>query len=131
MPSKHGNWPSWTEATSCSTNSNLAKPLVSVRKREASWVLSRMKEATRYVSLLPVSVNSRTSDNASSVLFLAVNRLPQSYVISKADLKTKCGWNPFEGMTVAGRVRRVVLRGQEVFKDGEIVAQAGSGQLLY
>ena len=41
---------------------------------------------------------------------------------------TRCGWTPFEGMPVRGRVQRVVLRGQEVFRDGKVLAAPGFGQ---
>jgi len=43
---------------------------------------------------------------------------------------TRCGWTPFEGWQVRGRVKRVVLRGQEVFRDGQVLAQPGSGRNL-
>lgn len=52
------------------------------------------------------------------------------YTISNEALFTKCGWSPFAGMEVTGRLCRVVLRGREVFSEGEILAQPGSGQLL-
>ncbi len=44
-----------------------------------------------------------------------------------ADQFTRCGWTPFEGWVVRGRVRRVVLRGGEVFKDGRVLAPPGFG----
>ncbi len=40
--------------------------------------------------------------------------------LSNQGLHTKCGWSPFSGMTVHGKVRRVMLRGKIVFEDGEI-----------
>ncbi|MBW8010566.1 MAG: amidohydrolase family protein [Chloroflexi bacterium] len=43
---------------------------------------------------------------------------------------TRCGWTPFEGMQVRGRVFRVVLRNHEVFKDGRISAKPGTGRNL-
>jgi carbamoyl-phosphate synthase / aspartate carbamoyltransferase / dihydroorotase len=43
---------------------------------------------------------------------------------------TRCGWTPFEGLPVRGRVERVVLRGIEVFRDGEVLAPTGFGQHL-
>ncbi len=49
------------------------------------------------------------------------------YEIRSAELHSRCGWTPFEGYPVKGRVRRVVLRGKEVFKDGEILAPPGFG----
>jgi carbamoyl-phosphate synthase/aspartate carbamoyltransferase/dihydroorotase len=42
------------------------------------------------------------------------------YQLSDEGLHTKCGWSPFSGMTVQGKVRQVVLHGKVVFEDGEI-----------
>ncbi len=50
------------------------------------------------------------------------------YEIRSAEQFTKCGWTPFEGWQVKGRVTRVVLRGQDAFKDGEILAPRGYGR---
>ncbi|MCS7011467.1 MAG: amidohydrolase family protein [Anaerolineales bacterium] len=50
--------------------------------------------------------------------------------IRAADLRSRCGWTPFEGWRVRGRVTRVVLRGREAFKDGEILAEPGYGRNL-
>ena len=49
------------------------------------------------------------------------------YEIRAANHFTRCAWTPYEGWPVRGRVRRVVLRGQEVFKDGKILAKPGYG----
>jgi carbamoyl-phosphate synthase/aspartate carbamoyltransferase/dihydroorotase len=47
----------------------------------------------------------------------------------KADeLHSRCGWTPFEGWQVRGRVRRVVLRGSDAFQDGRILAAPGTGR---
>ncbi|MEZ0397315.1 MAG: amidohydrolase family protein [Anaerolineales bacterium] len=48
--------------------------------------------------------------------------------IRAAELRSKCGWTPFEGWQVRGRVTRVVLRGREAFKDGEILVEPGYGR---
>ena len=48
-----------------------------------------------------------------------------SYEIHASDLHSRCGWSPFEGWKVKGRVTRVVLRGREAFKDGKILAEKG------
>jgi carbamoyl-phosphate synthase/aspartate carbamoyltransferase/dihydroorotase len=52
------------------------------------------------------------------------------YVIREDRLFTKCGWSPFAGKVVPGRVRRVFLRGDLVFEDGKILAAPGSGRVL-
>ncbi|HRQ32607.1 MAG TPA: amidohydrolase family protein [Anaerolineales bacterium] len=50
------------------------------------------------------------------------------YEIKAANQFTRCGWTPFEGWKVKGRVRRVVLRGKTAFEDGKILAEAGFGK---
>lgn len=50
-----------------------------------------------------------------------------TYEIRAADQFTKCGWTPFEGTQVRGRVTRVVLRGKDVYKEGKILAEKGFG----
>ena len=47
--------------------------------------------------------------------------------ITARDLHSRCGWTPFEGWKVRGRVRRVFIRGQEVFRDGQVLAPPGFG----
>jgi dihydroorotase-like cyclic amidohydrolase len=55
----------------------------------------------------------------------------QRWTITTAALKTKCGWTPFEGMSVVGALRSVTLRGNEVLSDGEIKAQPGTGLVVW
>ncbi|MGC9347331.1 MAG: amidohydrolase family protein [Anaerolineae bacterium] len=42
-------------------------------------------------------------------------------VISQQGLHSKCGWSPFSGVRVRGRVHRVRFRGRAVFQEGEIL----------
>ncbi len=48
--------------------------------------------------------------------------------IKAASLHSRCGWTPFEGMPVTGRVERVYLRGALAFEHGIVLAQPGSGR---
>lgn len=49
-------------------------------------------------------------------------------IISSSELKTRCGWTPFEGMEVRATVRRVFIRGHKAYEDGEIIARPGFGK---
>ena len=51
-----------------------------------------------------------------------------TYEIRAAESHTRCGWTPFEGWRVRGRVTQVVLRGEEAFRDGVVIAAPGFGQ---
>lgn len=50
------------------------------------------------------------------------------YEIQAAKQFTRCGWTPFEGWKVRGKVRKVILRGQPAFEDGKILASLGYGR---
>ena len=50
------------------------------------------------------------------------------YEIKAENQFTRCGWNPFEGWKVKGKIRRVVLRGKTAFEDGKILVEKGYGR---
>jgi dihydroorotase-like cyclic amidohydrolase len=50
------------------------------------------------------------------------------YETRAAEQFTRCGWTPFEGWKVKGKVRKVVLRGKTVFEEGKVFAEAGYGK---
>ena len=52
------------------------------------------------------------------------------WTIPAGGWRTKCGWTPFAGMQAGGRVVRVVLRGETVYENGEVLADPGSGQVI-
>ncbi len=55
----------------------------------------------------------------------------QEYEIKNEDLKTKCGWSPFAGKKVKGKVKSVFIRGEKVFEDGQILAKKGTGKIIH
>jgi carbamoyl-phosphate synthase/aspartate carbamoyltransferase/dihydroorotase len=50
------------------------------------------------------------------------------YEIRAAEQFSRCGWTPFEGWKVKGKVRKVVLRGRTAFEDGKILVAGGYGR---
>jgi carbamoyl-phosphate synthase/aspartate carbamoyltransferase/dihydroorotase len=50
------------------------------------------------------------------------------YQLHAEELHSRCGWTPFEGWQVRGRVRRVVLRGRTVYQDGQVLGEPGYGR---
>ncbi len=50
------------------------------------------------------------------------------YEIKAENQFTRCGWTPFEGWMVKGKVRKVVLRGKTAFEDGKILVEQGYGR---
>ncbi len=56
--------------------------------------------------------------------------LDHEYTISNNQIVSKCGWTPFDGMKVKGKIIKVVLRGKEVF-DGSLVSGEKTGLVIY
>jgi carbamoyl-phosphate synthase/aspartate carbamoyltransferase/dihydroorotase len=51
----------------------------------------------------------------------------ENWEICAANTYTRCGWTPFEGRKVIGKLQRLVLRGKVVFQDGKVLAPMGYG----
>jgi len=49
------------------------------------------------------------------------------YVIDRVNLRTLCGWSPFEGMRVSGRVIGVWIRGVHVYDGERVLVDPGFG----
>lgn len=56
--------------------------------------------------------------------------LSKSYIIENKNLLTKCGWSPFEGMKIKGKVSKVFIRGEKVFENGKILVKPGFGKII-
>lgn len=52
----------------------------------------------------------------------------ERYEIKASEQFTRCGWTPFEGWKVKGRVKKVVLRGITAFENGKVVVEPGFGK---
>lgn len=50
------------------------------------------------------------------------------YDLHASGMQSRCGWTPFEGYRVTGRIVRVTLRGKKVFEDGKILCSPGYGR---
>jgi len=50
------------------------------------------------------------------------------WVVRGSELHSRAGWSPFEGWSLRGRVQRVVLRGVEAYREGEVRVAPGFGR---
>lgn len=73
----------------------------------------------------PARIFNLPTDDATSI---EVDMSP--FVIKDEDLQTKVKWSPFSGQEVYGKVTKVVLHGEAVYENGEILAQPGSGRVI-
>lgn len=66
----------------------------------------------------------RVENDADLVLI----NLEKEHKIENKDLKTKCGWSPFAGWKVKGKVEKVFLRGKLAFDNDQILVNPGFGK---
>ncbi len=53
------------------------------------------------------------------------------YTVQPTAMQSKTKWTPFAEQTVYGRIETVVIRGKRVFANGELLAEPGSGRVLF
>jgi len=54
----------------------------------------------------------------------------EEWVIQNNVLFTKSSWSPFNGWQVKGKVKKVVIRGEAVFENDEVLAKPGFGKII-
>ena len=54
----------------------------------------------------------------------------RSFTVSKEDLAYKCGWSPYEGMTLGYPVDSVFLGGEQVISEGKLIIEEPTGKRL-
>ncbi len=57
--------------------------------------------------------------------------LNAAYTIERAGLFTACGWSPFEGLRVTGRIRETWIRGCKAFDGEQVLVEPGFGRNLF
>ena len=55
----------------------------------------------------------------------------QNYVIDAVNMHSQCGWSPFEGMRVRGKVLETWIRGQKIYDGDQILVAPGFGRNLF
>jgi len=82
-------------------------------------VVERMSSNVRRIFRIPEQHNT----------WIEVDLDAQS-TITADRMYTKAGWTPYEGRKTRGAVRKVVLRGEVVMVDGEVLAPPGFGRRI-
>jgi len=54
----------------------------------------------------------------------------QRYALRAKEMYTSCGWIPYEGWEVTGRVTRTILRGKVVMQHGKLIGRPGDGKFV-
>jgi dihydroorotase len=59
---------------------------------------------------------------------IAVVDLEREFEIRDEDVLSKIGWTPYAGRRIRGAVVSTIVRGREVYRDGEVVGEPGWGR---
>ncbi|HZB96775.1 MAG TPA: amidohydrolase family protein [Herpetosiphonaceae bacterium] len=99
-------------------------PLLLTAVDEGRFTLDRLTELTVYnpARLFGLKIQDNTSVEVE---------IGPRYQITNGEQLSKCGWTPFAGMEVAGRVLKTVLRGKTVWDGEKVLAEPGSGRVLW
>lgn len=54
----------------------------------------------------------------------------KKWILKNSMLHTKCGWSPFDGWEMQGKLVKVVIRNKIVFKNDKILVKGGFGKIL-
>lgn len=81
----------------------------------------------RVVKLLATNAQRIWGLHPDSQTYTVVD-LDAAYTIERANLRSACGWSPFEGMQVKGQVREIWIRGHKVFDGENVLVGSGFGQ---
>jgi len=61
---------------------------------------------------------------------LTVVDLNEERTLRDEDVVAKCGWTPFDGMTITGDVETTFVRGEPVYQEDEVVVEPGYGEFV-
>jgi dihydroorotase-like cyclic amidohydrolase len=53
----------------------------------------------------------------------------RSWTITNAEVRSRCGWTPYDGRTISGHIDATFVRGEPVYLDGEVVGKPGYGRI--
>ena len=56
--------------------------------------------------------------------------LNQTHTLKAENMETACGWIPYEGWTITGKVTHAILRGKPIMSAGKVLGTPGDGQFI-
>ena len=85
-----------------------------------------LSQVVKWLFQNPASIYCLTQESGTAVEV----DTEAEWTLGDEPLYTRCGWTPFAGFRVRGKVRRVTLRGKTAFDNGDMLAVPGSGQIV-
>ena len=89
------------------------------KKITLPWILSRMAENP--ARIFGLDSKGRIGKGYDGDITLV--DLKEEWKVRAEDFESRCGWTPYEGMKLKGRVKKVILRGELVVEDSKVVKE--------
>lgn len=80
----------------------------------------------KIVDLYPKKGAVRVGSDAD----LVVVDMDRERTLRDEDIVAKCGWTPFDGLTIQGVPETTLVRGTPIVRDGEVVGEPGYGEFV-
>lgn len=123
--------PGWTDGWKAHTGTPSAQFYLSLFLDAAAAgriPLERVVDATSATPARVFGLGAKGRLEIGADADIAVVDLDSEYEIRDEDVLSKCGWTPYAGRRVRGRVTTTVSRGAVVYEDGHVVGRPGWGR---
>jgi allantoinase len=106
-------------------------PLLLNGASEGKITLNRIAEVfatnpAKITGLYPRKGAIRVGSDADFVIVDA----DREQTLRNEDVVAKCGWTPYDGLTINGVIEATHVRGEPVVEDGEVVGEPGYGEFI-
>ena len=92
----------------------------------AAFVRITAEEPARLLGLFPEKGALRVGSDADLMLVDPA----RAWTVPAGPVHSKCGWTPYEGRAVRGRVQAAVLRGRVIMEGGRVTGPPGGGRYI-
>lgn len=121
----------WTSFPGMPGVETMVPVMVSEGYRKGRISLSKLVEvlstnAAVHYGLYPRKGSMRLGADAD-LTFIDLNK---TWTVDAPAMESKCGYSPFQGMTLTGKVVKTMLRGRLVYADDAVCGGEGQGQFI-
>lgn len=91
-----------------------------------------LERVVELVSVVPARIFGLTGKGSlapGNDADIALLDLDREWTITNAGVLSKIGWTPYDGRSVTGAVDRTIVRGADVWRDGQVVGEPGWGKM--
>ena len=121
----------WTDAWAAHTGTPGIQeqlPLMIDAMNKGKLTLDRLVELTSGAPARIFDLHAKGSLDVGKDADITLVDLEQEWVITNDDVESKIGWTPYDGREVKGAVTRTLVRGTDVYVNGDVVGAPGHGK---